>query len=507
MNRDLRIYLLAIGLPAAVLAFWGIRLLFREAERAQEAELASLQARAEYAASDICSQIRSVGDAQLAKVASLAANTREREEMLRWMMETDPYVRNAFIWRAGKGIVWPRLGNCTEEQRRFLERKGAQLGPDAKWVDDRPESITGWMVSKGELGPEVISWIQVGTNVVCGMEIEVLTPLLHVQPALVANGTDNPNNLSGRATIAEIRDGNDEIVIPASSPPHPGTIYGEAPLDAILPGLRIRVMWRNGSEVMAGASWALVASGSCLLALLTTSLMAGGLLLLRAANRARAEALVKTDFVSNVSHEFKTPLTSIGVCAELLAEDLIPDPQKRREAGRTIYEEARRLTQMVTDILDFSRLERNRFSFSPCNFVLMPIVRELAPAADVPPETVVYADPSALRHVLRNLLENAAKYAAEGGPAEVAAAEREDGRVALTVSDRGPGVPPAVMEKMFDRFWRGDDSVTTEVGGSGLGLSIARQFARGMGGDLTVAARDGGGLVFTVWLKKGNANG
>lgn len=507
MNRDLRIYFLTIGIPAVLLAFWGIRLLFREAERAQEAELASLQARAEYAASDICSHIRSVGDGRLARVASLAANTREREEMLTWLTENDPYVRNAFIWKAGKGVIWPRRGSCSEQQRLFLERKASQLGPDAKWVDDRPESISGWLVSKGELGPEVISWIQVDTNVVCGMEIEVLTPLMLIPPAIVANGTDNPNNVSGRATIAEIRDGNGGLIIPASTPPQPGSIHGEASLDAILPGLRIRVMWRNGSEVMAGASWALVASGSCLLALLTTSLMAGGLLLLRAANRARAEALVKTDFVSNVSHEFKTPLTSIGMCAELLAEDLISDPEKRRAAGRAILEDSQRLTQMVTDILDFSRLEKNRFKFSPCDFVLMPVVHELAPSADVPPETIVHADSSALRHVLRNLLENAAKYAAEGGEAEVAARECADGRIALTVSDRGPGVPPAVMERMFDRFWRGDDSLTSEVGGSGLGLSIARQFARGMGGELTVAPRAGGGLVFTVWLKKGSANG
>ncbi len=507
INRDLRLYFLAIGAPAILLTVWGIRLLFREAARAQEAEQASLQARAQYAASDICSQIRSVGDGQLARVARLAGNAKERQEMLTWLMKHDPYVRNVFIWEAGRGIVWPTAENGTDVQRAFLLRKGLQLGPDATWVDDWPESISGWTVGLGVNGPDVISWIRVATNVVCGMEIDVLTPLSRIPAALVANGTDNPGNTSPRATIAEVRDHHDRIVLPASSEPHPGSIYGEAPLDALLPGMRIRVMWRNGNEVMAGASWTLVANGSCLLALLVTSLVAGGGLLLRAANRARAESLMKTDFVSNVSHEFKTPLTSIRMCAELIAEDLLPDAQKRREAGRSIMEETGRLTEMVTDVLNFSRLERNRYSFELRNFPLISVVSELAPDAQIPPDIIVKADTGGLHHALRNLLENAAKYAAAGGPPEVVAERRTRGRVALHVRDRGPGVKPENLEKMFERFWRGDDSMTCEFGGSGLGLSIARQFARGMGGDLTVALRDGGGCEFTIWLKEGMTNG
>jgi len=109
------------------------------------------------------------------------------------------------------------------------------------------------------------------------------------------------------------------------------------------------------------------------------------------------------------------------------------------------------------------------------------------------------ADPDALRRILSNLLDNAAKYA-PGAPPEIVTREAGNGLVELVVADRGPGVPPGLEEKVFERFFRADDSLARRANGSGIGLSLARGLARGMGGDLTCRPRSGGGAEFILTL-------
>jgi signal transduction histidine kinase len=110
------------------------------------------------------------------------------------------------------------------------------------------------------------------------------------------------------------------------------------------------------------------------------------------------------------------------------------------------------------------------------------------------------ADADAVRQIVAVLLDNAAKYAAAGGPVEVSSGVSGDGRASLSVADRGAGLTSEALRHVFDRFWRGDDATTAETGGSGLGLAIARELALGMKGDLSVARRNGGGLVFKLTL-------
>ena len=114
----------------------------------------------------------------------------------------------------------------------------------------------------------------------------------------------------------------------------------------------------------------------------------------------------------------------------------------------------------------------------------------------------VLADRDAVRQILLNLLDHAAKYAPAGGPPEVSVRDAGRGAVALAVADRGPGVPPREAKRIFERFYRVDNAVTRETGGNGLGLSIARRLARGMGGDLRYRPRPGGGSVFELTLPR-----
>ena len=114
------------------------------------------------------------------------------------------------------------------------------------------------------------------------------------------------------------------------------------------------------------------------------------------------------------------------------------------------------------------------------------------------PGLAALADPDAVRRILSNLFDNAAKYA-PGAPPEVSVRAAENG-VEVVVADRGPGVPPGLEEKVFERFFRADDSLARRANGSGIGLSLARGLARGMGGDLVCRPRPGGGAEFVLAL-------
>lgn len=248
--------------------------------------------------------------------------------------------------------------------------------------------------------------------------------------------------------------------------------------------------------------------GGCVVGLLFLSLVSGGWLLVRSASKAREDALRKTDFLSNISHEFKTPLTTICLCAEL-AQDEGLDPARRSKALRAIVSEAERLKGLVLNALDFSRLEKSRrpFSLVPCD--LAALAREAAePLRERFPdgglvladgEAPATADADAVRQIVVILLDNAAKYASKGGPVEVSAGV-SGGRAFVSVADRGPGLSPEALRHVFDRFWRGDDATTAETGGSGLGLAIARELAKGMKGAISAKPREGGGLAFTLTI-------
>ena len=251
--------------------------------------------------------------------------------------------------------------------------------------------------------------------------------------------------------------------------------------------------------------------GGCFVALVLLVAGAGTWLLVRAARQARQEALTKTNFVSLVSHELNTPLTAIIPYADMLRKGQITAEEERQEAYNVIADESVRLKGLVAELLDFSRLERRTKKYTITDFdaaeLVRSVVRLMRGRFPDDPRSVsaegplpVHADADAVKAILINLLDNAAKYA-PGAPVEVVA-EKGGAGVRVEVRDRGPGLSPEGLHNVFTRFWRADDSATASVDGFGLGLTIARSYARDMGGDLTVAAREGGGTVFTLELKE-----
>lgn len=255
---------------------------------------------------------------------------------------------------------------------------------------------------------------------------------------------------------------------------------------------------------------------SLLVTVLVLAIGIGGWLLVADLRRQLTLARQKTDFVSNVSHELKTPLTSIRMFSELLAEGRVTDAAKQRNYLQVITAEAARLTRLINNVLDFSRLERGekKYAFVRCDLgaVVTETVETYRPhleqagfklELDTPPAPVfVNGDRDALAQVLVNLLSNAEKYS--NGQKEIRVELRQCAQplpfLEVRVLDRGLGVPPGTEERIFEQFYRAHDSLSSGIQGSGLGLTLARQIARAHGGEVSHEAREGGGSCFVLRL-------
>ncbi len=276
--------------------------------------------------------------------------------------------------------------------------------------------------------------------------------------------------------------------------------------------LRLAVRNRDMSpEELAHASFAF----NLMLSALAAALAAGGLVLaFRTAAREMRLSQMKSDFVSNVSHELRTPLASIRVFGELMKLGRVTAPDKVREYGGTIESESRRLTQLIDNILDFARIEsgRREYHFVPGD--VRDVVRAAVDAfrvrlehegftleADLPagplPQRPI--DPDALAQAFHNLLDNAVKYSGDSRWIGVAV-RAADGGVAVTVSDRGRGIPREEQARIFDRFHRVGTGLVHDVRGSGLGLAIVRHIVAAHGGTVTLDSEPGRGSRFTVHL-------
>ena len=239
----------------------------------------------------------------------------------------------------------------------------------------------------------------------------------------------------------------------------------------------------------------------------------GGWLVVADARRQLALAQQKTDFVSNVSHELKTPLTSIRMFAELMhnGNGNGANTAKHPQYLRIIMVEAERLTRLINNVLDFARLERKQKQFDKKPLDLHAVVERTWESHELhlqesgfttrwqaaPGPYPVIGDEDALAQILVNLLSNAEKYAGERKEVELHSYV-DSGHACVSVLDRGVGVPPGDERKIFESFYRAHDSLSSGIQGSGLGLTLAQQLAHEHGGEILYQPRPGGGSNFTL---------
>ncbi len=265
----------------------------------------------------------------------------------------------------------------------------------------------------------------------------------------------------------------------------------------------------------AGPAW-LAARRRLLLAgfaVLASVLLAGSYFILRSITREHAVARLQTEFVSAVSHEFRTPLTSLRQLSDMLVKGRIPTEELRQESYGILSRESERLQRLVESLLDFGRMEARAFHYHLEEFDPAALVRDLVvefqekaaaqgyrvevtAGGECPP---IRADRAAFSLALWNLLDNAIKYSPECRTVWVEVT-RDAGRLAIRVRDQGMGIPAEEQEEIFKKFVRGAGSRASNIKGAGIGLAMARHIIEAHNGEIRVESEPGRGSTFTILL-------
>ncbi len=247
-------------------------------------------------------------------------------------------------------------------------------------------------------------------------------------------------------------------------------------------------------------------------------LIAGAYFIARAVRRDLEVSRMQSDFVSAVSHEFRSPLTSIRQLSEMLADGRVAGQERRQVYYDTLVRESTRLQRLVEALLNFGRMEAGvrqyRFEEMDAASLVDRVVAEFTPqiASDgrhIELEAAqgfcpIDADPEALSVALRNLVDNALKYS-PGCPTVWVQWGAENGHVAIRVRDRGVGIPEFERRAIFRKFFRGTAAANANVKGSGVGLAMVRHIVAAHGGEISVVSQPGEGSTFTILLPVGES--
>ena len=563
-------YWLLILLPTALISGYAWHMLDKTGERLETTARETVQQHIRTIAEGIQLAVSGVQEELLTSLRQLPPENPLRE-LERWR-DTNPLVRNIFIWSPPDMLHYPpEPPAATAEEQHFQTRYEGLFSGRIPWIAAsrglRPETPQyqlpaasaradrtadevpglkspgpkaserqkvirlarssrkssaapsfdsampqgGWIPWFTENQLHLLGWTRSPAHgTIYGLELELIALLSRLLPDLSADFIETGTLI--------LRDGQGRVwhqvggTPPEELPPSPAFAVSLSPA---LPHWQI-VWYADSTGLGSGASRrGIQLMGGILLALFCAAVLLGTLLLTLHARRQWANARKKTTFVSNVSHELKTPLTSIRMYAELLESRRVTDRGKQQRYLDIIAKESRRLTRLVENVLDFARLEQGRKRYRMQPLALAPFIDECISAQSLrlaeagfavhspPPESPVYvrADRDALKQIFLNLIDNSMKYAPQGHRLDLTV-EQEGSLVIIRFRDYGPGIPPAQQHKIFDKFHRSDTSLTTRTPGSGLGLSIARGLARGMGGDVTYDPDILDGSCFKVILDR-----
>jgi signal transduction histidine kinase len=570
-KRSIILYWLLLILPTLVIGGVGIVVLRDEQERLIELERASARDRARAIADSLQITVEAV-EHDLSQALHQIPRAGMIEALLDWK-ETNPLIRNVFIWKRDVGLVYPSpRAPESDEESMFIARYRTLFSGRVPWIPkglaapetDRPAEATdrmprsqnqslqqiekrsgklqsmkrgrldlqqlartrsqrshdqkvsstaatrptdGWIPWFSDNKLHILGWTSSPhAGIIYGVEMEIMTLLSRLvvdfpesdQRGVVYALVDDGGNILHQAGAAVVEPG-EKPEISVSLAPH-------------LPHWQIAVYFSDQGPLTAAGRGFVILMG-LLLAIFIAAIVVGGTLLTRQAYASWLDAQQKSSFVSNVSHELKTPLTSIRMYAELLSENRIKDPEKRARYLHVIASESRRLGRLVNNVLNFGRLEQGRMTYHREELELTGFLNEIIEEHRVQVERaglvletripvtkyLLKTDRDALKQALINTIDNAVKYAASGGALTIVL-EVDHEEAEIRVMDRGPGVPATHRESIFEKFQRVDDSLTTRQPGVGLGLTIARGIMRDLGGDLRFERRDGGGSCFTFQI-------
>ena len=526
------VFMLGVMLPAAaliVVGIWQLRTIQREKaieavfQREYQQVLAIAEKRINARAYEI------------AEEASSKFPDAERGDELEAFLVAHPDIAHAFLW-TGKGHLKTQsqpnqMGEpgFEEEGRKISSMVGHwfDLDPD-EWIaklkktkatEGRRVYITSNWLTRGDKMQyqSLVVFIPSGSTpehpALAGFiyDTDYLSnkffpqALNEVLPYQDANDTSHPQ------PVIMVRTAREHVPLASSICWDGGLPEVERGFESVFPGLILGIKLRG--TTIANISNHFARTAYIILGALSLLLGVGMLLAYRNVSRELALAKLKSDFVSNVSHELRTPLALIRLYAETLELGRISNPGKRQEYYEIIRKESERLTSLINNILDFSRIESGKKEYSFRETDVADLVRgtlesyrfeieqngfqfEQKIDSDLPP---VWVDREAIARSLLNLVNNAVKYSATEKYLGVNL-YRHNGGVNLEVVDHGIGIPEKEQPKIFEKFYRVCDPLVHNTKGSGLGLSLVRHIVQAHGGEVVVESEPGHGSKFIITL-------
>jgi signal transduction histidine kinase len=526
------LFMLAVMLPAAALiltSVWHLRSIQRE--KAVEAVIQrDYQHVLKIAEKRIDERAYRINEEAAAKFPDV-----DHPDELEAFLETHPDVNHAFLWM-GKGNIDFRSQSSQMSDPEFREQSKTFAADIGDWFDRESKGwtsklkkiedveghhvyITSEMVLKGDKWQylSMVLFTPRGSTAehpaLAGFtyNVDYLKNTFFPQALNEVLPSESQNDPSHPQTAIMIRSAKDQSILAASACWDGGLPEVERSFEGVFPGLILGI--RLHGTTIADMSRRFLRNEFLILGALSL-LMGGGMMLMyRNVSRELALAKLKSDFVSNVSHELRTPLALIRLYAETLELGRISNPGKHQEYYEIIRKESERLTSLINNILDFSRIEAGKKEYSFRETDVADLVRSTLDSYrfeieqngfqfeqkidnNVPPLQV---DREAIARSLLNLVNNAVKYSATEKYLGVHL-YHHFGNVNLEVVDHGIGIAAKEQPKIFEKFYRVGDPLVHNTKGSGLGLSLVRHIVQAHGGEVAVESAPGHGSKFIITL-------
>ncbi len=571
-RRSIIIFWALFLMPTLIIAGIALKLLSHEQERINQSAIDALSQRAEAVSQTIHITIEDV--LENLKQSLLAIEQEKLETTLLIWEETNPLVRNIFIY-SNQTLKYPAKGmESTLEERRFIARydplfsgrvkfdfntapakdfstvsakelqklKGVRTSyPEAAQYDAISKAPTissrqklvalskvvqkasvpeqensglnalkqqtvnksGWIPWFSENRLHILGWVKkVEKGPIYGIELELMTLLSRLV-------LDFPEILNPGAALV-LMDGNGNVMHQTGTM----DVNPDKKPVKLIHVSNLIPHWYMGifiDDKNFGTTKGFLYISILLLAIFIVAIISGGILLTRLTLANMKDARQKTSFVSSVSHELKTPLTSIRMYAELLLSKRVKNEDKIQTYLSTIVNESSRLTRLINNILDFGKLEHGNKKYHLEIFEFDRFLEQIIKTHNIRIESQgleiktlikkenykIKTDKDALEQVILNLLDNALKYAGKGKFIKFVL-KKEGSSIIFKICDDGPGIPKEQQAKIFEKFHRIDNSLTSQQPGSGLGLSIAQQIIIDLGGKLYFKPVSPNGSCFII---------
>ncbi|MHB9330161.1 sensor histidine kinase [Phytobacter ursingii] len=421
--------------------------------------------------------------------------------MLNALKESDDDIAAVFIMRKNQLLFPDERQLLSNEDKEWVRQLTPLVNDPSQLAShiahgEQESPQAGWFITNETQEPLLIYW-RLKDSAVIGFRLSYVQMMMDIanniqvdtqESQLIVRVTENGRQLyqNAPATLSQL------------------TLLDSHTLDYPL------TTWQISIYGVKAPLWHVWIWGCALIVLLLAGVALLGYLLWREYTRAARLARQQVDFVSQVSHELKTPLTNITLYAELLREGLDDEQTHERRYLDVITQEGQRLTRLIQNILTFTRAPNVHIREVDMSELVTEIAHIFTPALQAkgieihiacPGNITLRSDRDMITQIISNFLSNAEKYAAQGKRVDIEA-QAVSGQIEIAVRDYGPGIAQKEIKMIFLPFYRVKSSITEGVSGTGIGLTIARQLAQRLQGEIRVAAKNPG-ICFTLILPQG----